>query len=230
MMGEVPKVPKVPKAGSFGSFGGFDATARESPPTVIVPDSACARCAHVTRYGNCGEPVAAGLVEHFGLVRHPDGRGCVAFKAREPAGDPRAPAHFLIRGRLARPAMELDQRLALLLAAGAINDDEVELVRERFDAHSAEEWLTLLAWCEAAACDAAPACEAAPPCGDRPAAGRQVAADTEKRAGGPFSPGSRLSAEASSARDLDSASSTGTPIRPTHVPTQQPGAERSLFD
>jgi len=200
---------------------------------VRAAASSCSECAHVTRYGNCGEPVAAGLVEHFGLVRHPgDGRGCVAFAARggEPAGDPRAYAHFLIRGRLARPAMELDQRLALLLAAGAIDDADAQLVRERFDAHPAEEWLTLLDWCEAAVLDAATAGEAAPLCGDRPAAGRQVAADTEKRAGGPILPASRLSAEVSSAREPDSAPSTGTLMRPTHVPTQQPGAERSLFD
>lgn len=121
---------------------------------VRTASASCAQCVRVTRYGNCGEPVAAGLVEHFGLVRHPDeGRGCVAF-AGEPGGDRRAPAHFPIGGR------PLEHLLARLVAAGAINDAEAELVRERFDVHSAEEWLLLLDWCEAAVRDAVPALSA----------------------------------------------------------------------
>lgn len=121
---------------------------------VRTASASCAQCVHVTRYGNCGEPVAAGLVEHFGLVRHPDdGRGCVAFAARahEPGGGPRAPAHFPIG------AQHLGHRLAQLLAVGAISDAEAELVRERFDADSAAEWSLLLEWCEVAVRDAAPA-------------------------------------------------------------------------
>lgn len=91
----------------------------------------CADCAHVTRYGNCGEPVAADLLEHFGLVRHPgDGRGCPAF-ARRPT--------------------DLEVRAAQLLAAGLIEHADLELVRERQQAHEAGEWATLLGWCETAA-------------------------------------------------------------------------------
>lgn len=125
-------------------------------PTIPQPASAgadraaqavCAVCRHVTRYGNCSEPVTAGLVEHFGLVRHPDdGRGCRAFAAQ--------------------PG-ELERRLARLLALGAIDDADAALVRDRFDAYSPEEWSTLLDWCEAAARDATPACETEAPCCDR---------------------------------------------------------------
>ncbi len=157
---------------------------------VRTASASCAQCVRVTRYGNCGEPVAAGLVEHFGLVRHPDeGRGCVAF-AGEPGGDRRAPAHFPIG------TQHLGHRLACLLAAGAINDDEAELVRERFDVHSAEEWLTLLGWCEAAVRDVAPA----------------------------------RSAEAPSAPAYESPGFADRSLHATHVPTQHPSAERSLFD
>jgi hypothetical protein len=199
---------------------GVERGTRGTADDVQTTSSSCTRCVHVTPYGNCGEPVAAGLVEHFGIVRHPaDGRGCVAFAAREPAGDPRAPAHFSIGDRLAR-----------LRALGAIDQADAELVRERFDARSAGEWLALLDWCEAAVCDGAPACEAASPCVDRAAAGRQVAADAEKRASGPISPASRPSAEVPSARDLDSKPPAVVVPAPTHVLTQQPGAERSLFD
>lgn len=90
---------------------------------------ACTDCTHVTRYGNCGEPVAAGLVEHFGLVRHPDdSRGCPAF-ARQPS--------------------ELEAHAAKLLALGAIDDADAALVGERWHA-CPEEWAQLLDCCEAA--------------------------------------------------------------------------------
>lgn len=136
----------------------------------------CVRCTHVTRYGNCSEPVAAGLVERFGLARHPeDGRSCPAF-ARQPT--------------------DLDERAVRLLAVGAIEPADVELVRERGHVWRSDEAARLLDWCEATARDAAPACEVAPPCADRAAVGREVATDTEKRASGPISH-ARSSAEVS---------------------------------
>lgn len=35
---------------------------------AIIAPRTCAGCAHVTRRKTCGEPVAAGLVPHFGIV------------------------------------------------------------------------------------------------------------------------------------------------------------------
>ena len=41
---------------------------------------ACHLCRHATRFGNCGEPVRAGLTDTFGLVAHPDGgKDCASF-------------------------------------------------------------------------------------------------------------------------------------------------------
>jgi hypothetical protein len=46
---------------------------------VPPPVASCRDCRHVTRYGNCGEPVEAGIASKFELVRHPrDGAGCGA--------------------------------------------------------------------------------------------------------------------------------------------------------
>lgn len=43
----------------------------------------CVKCARVSKFGNCAEPVAAGLAERFMLVRHPSaGTGCAAFAAQ----------------------------------------------------------------------------------------------------------------------------------------------------
>lgn len=40
----------------------------------------CASCRLVSRFGNCGDPVAAGLGETFRLIAHPcGGRGCPAY-------------------------------------------------------------------------------------------------------------------------------------------------------
>jgi len=44
-------------------------------------EPACQQCAHVTRYGNCGDPVAAGLTGTFMLVPHPHaGAACPAYR------------------------------------------------------------------------------------------------------------------------------------------------------
>lgn len=129
---------KVPVSLSHTPLG-----VRHETPETAERDSAdrdgaferCTRCAHVTRYGNCGEPVAAGLLERFGLVRHPeDGRGCPAF-TRQPT--------------------DLDERAVRLLAAGAIEPADLGLLCERQNAHPADEWGQLLDWCEAVACDGA---------------------------------------------------------------------------
>jgi len=101
--------------------------------------SSCSRCAHVSRYGNCGEAVAAGLAERFGLARHPkDGSGCLVFTHQ---------------------STELEVRAARLLTAGAIEPADLELLCERQNAHPAEEWGQLLDWCEAAVRDVAAAGE-----------------------------------------------------------------------
>ena len=43
----------------------------------------CELCVHASRYGNCGEPVEAGLSERFVLIKHDDGgRGCKYYAQR----------------------------------------------------------------------------------------------------------------------------------------------------
>lgn len=117
---DMPEIRRCASAGDYGAVGA------ERAIWSAIP---CAACRHVTRYGNCGEPVAAGLVEHFGLVRHPDGgRGCPAFTRRR---------------------TDLEARAARLLAAGAIDQEDADLVRERWHLHS-DEWRILLDYCAAA--------------------------------------------------------------------------------
>ena len=42
--------------------------------------AACALCQHASKFGNCGEPVRAGLTEKFEIVKHPaGGAGCAAY-------------------------------------------------------------------------------------------------------------------------------------------------------
>jgi hypothetical protein len=59
---------------------------RRYPDAVALVEVAstvtsCTRCVHASAYGNCGEPVRAGLAERFMLVKHPDGGvGCAAFE------------------------------------------------------------------------------------------------------------------------------------------------------
>jgi len=46
--------------------------------------ASCDECRHVTRFGNCGTPVAAGLSESFELIAHLErGKNCKAFESRE---------------------------------------------------------------------------------------------------------------------------------------------------
>jgi hypothetical protein len=53
-----------------------------------IPDAPrlirCRPCAHRLRYGTCGKPVEAGLLEEFGVVWAPPGHRCPAFTPREP--------------------------------------------------------------------------------------------------------------------------------------------------
>lgn len=151
----------------LGVGHGTRETAEHASNGQRTDDRSCVRCAHVTRYGNCSEPVVAGLVERFGLVRHPEGgRDCPAFKPHP---------------------TELEVRAARLLAAGTIEPADLELLRERQNAHPAGEWGQMLDWCEAAARDATVAGDAGPSCLDRTAAGNAVSIDSEKRASGPIS-------------------------------------------
>lgn len=60
---------------------------RRYPDAVALVEVAstvmsCTRCVHASAYGNCGEPVRAGLAARFMLVKHPNGGvGCVTFEA-----------------------------------------------------------------------------------------------------------------------------------------------------
>jgi hypothetical protein len=65
-------------------------TAAVAAVEVATTIPTCTLCRHVTRFGNCSEPVRAGLTDTFGLVVHPDGgKDCVAFDGE---GDDPAPA------------------------------------------------------------------------------------------------------------------------------------------
>lgn len=87
-------------------------------------------CGYTSAFGNCTEPVAAGLAERFMLVKHPDGEhGCGSF-----AHDPLA----------------IELRLAELLALGAIDAADADLCRRRYSTDSAT-WDLLLSACELAA-------------------------------------------------------------------------------
>ena len=50
-------------------------------PVVAPQGRSCSRCAHRLRRGTCGEPVAAGLAESFGIFWAPEGHAdtCPAF-------------------------------------------------------------------------------------------------------------------------------------------------------
>ena len=50
-----------------------------------LPADGCATCRWASRYGNCGDPVAAGLSRGFELIAHPNaGRGCAAHQPAQP--------------------------------------------------------------------------------------------------------------------------------------------------
>jgi hypothetical protein len=51
---------------------------------IASTEPACALCQHATRYGNCAEPIAAGLADRFCLVAHPSGgTGCKHFASTD---------------------------------------------------------------------------------------------------------------------------------------------------
>lgn len=130
---EMPEKPPAEIKPHGTDCQGFAKGARQSAEEVVMPApiTGCPNCVRTSRFGNCTEPVAAGLADRFVLVRHPaGGRGCPTYLARR---------------------TELDERAARLLACGAIEPADVDLVRERQHAQPAEEWAHLLDWCEAAA-------------------------------------------------------------------------------
>jgi len=43
------------------------------PTLRSVPRASCESCKHRTKFGNCGQPVRAGLSEQFELIAHPAG-------------------------------------------------------------------------------------------------------------------------------------------------------------
>lgn len=95
--------------------------------------AACATCRHRTRYGNCGEPVAAGISRTFEIVRHPSGGAGCSVHELPPHCEP-----------------PIESRLAALVAMGALDQAEADLCRDRY-ADCPSEWEALLDWCELAA-------------------------------------------------------------------------------
>lgn len=71
---------------TFDSFDEADFRGKSMKPVSgwSAPVKACADCAHRTRFGNCGEPVLAGLRDRFEIAMAPDGysRTCQAFKRK----------------------------------------------------------------------------------------------------------------------------------------------------
>lgn len=95
---------------------------------IPVPDSppaprGCSACGHRTRFDNCGVPVEAGLVEAFALVKHPTGgAGCAVFE---------------------RKPIAAEHRVAALLDAGLLDQDDADLIRLRYD-DDPDKWDQLL--------------------------------------------------------------------------------------
>jgi hypothetical protein len=56
------------------------AVALPAKPAIDIAPASCSSCLHRSIYGNCKEPVLAGLSNRFELVSHSEGgRGCPAF-------------------------------------------------------------------------------------------------------------------------------------------------------
>jgi len=109
------------------------------PALRSVPRGSCERCKYRTKFGNCGQPVRAGLSERFELIAHPaGGKDCTTFRRRSPS--------------------ELERALAAVddaVACGAINAEEAQQAAASLNAHAhvqgyAAEWFDLLMRCMAA--------------------------------------------------------------------------------
>lgn len=78
----------------------------------------CASCRCVSRFGNCGDPVAAGLGRTFVLVAHPQGgRGCPAYA---PVNVEAGVSYWRLHG----PDGPLDLAVCPARAAGAVRHFE----------------------------------------------------------------------------------------------------------
>lgn len=103
----------------------------------MTPDHApsCSRCRHMTVYGNCAQPVRAGLTQRFMLIRHREGgAGCRAFEPHRTPLEGRV--ERLFRAGIIGIA-DRDEALALLRAgrgdelAGLLDQCEAEARRWR---------------------------------------------------------------------------------------------------
>ena len=108
------------------------------PTLRSVPRASCESCKHRTKFGNCGQPVRAGLSERFELTAHSaGGKDCATFRRRSPS--------------------ELERALAAVddaVACGAINAEEAQQAAASLNAHAhvqgyAAEWFDLLMRCMA---------------------------------------------------------------------------------
>lgn len=96
--------------------------------------ASCAGCRHRTQFGNCAQPVEAGLAKTFGLVRHAEGGAdCTVFEQADVHVDVQVDA--------------LEARLTRLLAMGAIDQGDATLARLRHREDS-RAWDCLLDACE----------------------------------------------------------------------------------
>ena len=72
--------PRAPAAEVMDRYGDAEAV------TMIDDwdgEPSCDDCDNRSRFGNCMQPVEAGIAESFGLVKHPDnGDSCVAYERR----------------------------------------------------------------------------------------------------------------------------------------------------
>lgn len=72
-------LPDVPHA-SADTVAAAAASAGWTESARGASSGDCATCRACSRFGNCGDPVAAGLSDRFGLIAHPGGgRGCPAY-------------------------------------------------------------------------------------------------------------------------------------------------------
>ena len=99
-------------------------------------EASCSRCRHQSRFGNCRQPVEAGLAKTFGLVRHADGGAdCTVFEQADVQIDGQVDA--------------LEARLTRLLSMHAIDQGDAELARLRHR-EDPGAWNCLLDACERA--------------------------------------------------------------------------------
>lgn len=125
---EMTTAPPAARAEVLALYPNSMAVERLAEPDDPAP--ACSTCKHISVFSNCARPMDAGIAMKFELVKHPTGgAGCIAFELTP---------------------MDIDARLAQLVAEGAIDGKDADQCRRRYPTDPAA-WDVLLDACEACA-------------------------------------------------------------------------------